>query len=254
MEARHVSLYAFLLLAGIAKLSSFLLQVLYEDNHLLAVAKPAGLATIGVTEEHPSLARLAKSYLKTKYRKPGNVYLGVMSRLDAAATGVIVFARTSKAAARLTEQFRTHSVDKRYLAMVEGSVDPAAATLEDWVAKNESRQRMEIVGAGMPGAQLAQLVCRRIAKTNAASLVEVELQTGRKHQIRLQFSARNHPILGDRKYEGTRRFPAGIALHSLRLTVDHPTQNERMTFHCPPPVSWRALGFDAALQPYNERG
>ena len=122
-----------------------ILKVLYEDNHLLAVDKPAGLATIGVAEDVPSLAKLAKNYLKVKYQKPGRVYLGVMSRLDAAVTGVVLFARTSKAASRLTEQFRKHTVEKTYWAAVEGTIEPPSGTLEDWVAKNEGRQKMEIV-------------------------------------------------------------------------------------------------------------
>jgi len=229
------------------------LQILYEDNHLLAVAKPAGLATIGVTEEEPSLAKSAKKYLKAKYQKPGNVYLGVMSRLDAVVTGVVLFARTSKAAARLTEQFRTRSVEKRYLAIVEGIVEPAAGAFNDWVAKNEPRQRMDVVNESTPKAQYAQLTYRRVAETNALSLVEVELQTGRKHQIRLQFASREHPVLGDRKYGSNRRFAAGIPLHSLQLSVDHPTRQERLTFHCPPPQTWQSAGLGAALKQFDKR-
>jgi 23S rRNA pseudouridine1911/1915/1917 synthase len=224
------------------------LHVLYEDNHLLAVSKPAGLATIGVATDELSLAKLAKHYLKAKYRKPGNVYLGVMSRLDAAVSGVVLFARTSKAAARLTELFRDHAVEKIYVAVVEGVLEPASAALDDWVAKNDARQRMEIVEPNHPGAQHARLSYRRLAAARESSFAEIQLQTGRKHQIRLQLGSRRHPVVGDRKYGSTRGFRAGIALHSARLTVKHPTRDEVLTFVCPPPPTWRSLGFDGVLK------
>ena len=224
------------------------LDVLYEDNHLLAIAKPAGLATIGVAENEPSLAKLAKQYLKAKYRKPGNVYLGVTSRLDLAVSGVIVFARTSKAAARLMEQFRSHTVEKTYLAVVEGVIEPASAALEDWLAKDDARQRMEVVVPNSPGAQKARLAYRRVAVTSNSSLLEIRLETGRKHQIRLQMASRNHPVIGDRKYGAGKAFATGIALHSARLTVEHPTRHERVTFSCPPPGAWRKLGLESALR------
>ncbi len=227
------------------------LNVLYEDNHLLALVKPAGLPTIGVAEHEPSLAKLARQYLKARYRKPGNVYLGVTSRLDALVSGVVLFARTSKAAARLMEQFRGHTVEKIYLAVVEGFDLPARATWEDWIAKVEARRRMEVVGPEHPGAQLARLAVRKVAATVDASLVEVHLQTGRKHQIRLQLASRGHPVVGDRKYGSQRDFAAGIALHSTRLTVDHPTRHESMTFACPPPATWRVFDWGSALRDWD---
>jgi 23S rRNA pseudouridine1911/1915/1917 synthase len=219
------------------------IKVLYEDNHLLAIDKPAGLPTIGVSEGHPSLAKLAKSYLKEKYQKPGNVYLGVMSRLDSLVSGVVLFARTSKAAARLTEQFREHTVDKIYWAIVEGAIETSSGSFEDWLAKSEARQRMEVVQRAHSGAQQALLEYHCLEKLAAASLVEVQLKTGRKHQIRLQFSARSHPVLGDQKYGSSRRFPEGIALHSRRLTVVHPTLGEPLTIECSPPRSWQSQPF-----------
>ncbi len=123
------------------------LRILYEDNHLLAVAKPAGIPTQGAVAGRESLVNQAKQYLRQKYRKPGNVYLGVVSRLDSPVSGVVVFARTSKAAARLNEQFRNRKVEKIYWAWVEGRVEPAEAECVDWLAKNEQRQRMEVVKA-----------------------------------------------------------------------------------------------------------
>jgi 23S rRNA pseudouridine1911/1915/1917 synthase len=218
------------------------LIILYEDNHLLAVVKPAGLPTMGVAEGEPSLLEAARHYVKQKYHKPGNVYLGAMSRLDAPVTGVVLFARTSKAAARLTEQFRTRAVEKTYWAIVEGVVEPVAAECVDWLAPDERHRRMHIAGPQAAGAREAVLRYRRLQVLGEHSLVEVELQTGRKHQIRLQLAARRHPVLGDRKYGASRTFPQGIALHARRLVVQHPTRHEPVVLTAPLPKSWRAYG------------
>jgi 23S rRNA pseudouridine1911/1915/1917 synthase len=220
------------------------LSVLYEDNHLLAVDKPAGLPTMGVAEGEPSLLRVAKEYIKRKYQKPGNVYLGAMSRLDAPVTGVVLFARTSKAAARLTEQFRTHAVEKTYWALVEGVIEPAAAECVDWLAPDERHRRMHIVGPDSAGARQAILRYRRLRTIGQLSLIEVQLLTGRKHQIRLQLASRKHPVLGDRKYGAARLFSPGIALHARQLGVEHPVRQEPLQFTAPLPKSWQAYGID----------
>lgn len=218
------------------------LQVLYEDNHLLAVVKPAGLATMGVAADKPSLVQLARQYVKRRYQKPGNVYLGVVSRLDAPATGVVLFARTSKAARRLTEQFRTRGVQKTYWAIVEAVVQPETGECADFVVRDERRQRMETAGPKAPGAQEARLTYRRLKTFGGLSLLEVGLQTGRKHQIRVQLAHRGWPILGDRKYGSRRPFPSGIALHAKRLAIVHPVKGEVIEFQAPLPKSWLALG------------
>ncbi len=209
------------------------LQVLYEDNHLLVLDKPAGVATMGTAVGEPTLARDAAEYLKKKYQKPGNVFVGVVSRLDSLVSGVIVFARTSKAASRLSEQIRSQTPRKRYLAMVEGEMQTPVGkwiTLSDYLVKNEAAHRMQIAVASNNNAQLAQLRYRPLATSLTTSLVEVELCTGRKHQIRVQLSALGHPVVGDAKYEARRRFSPGIALHSFRLTLAHPTQHKEMSF------------------------
>ncbi len=215
------------------------LTVLYEDNHLLAVLKPAGLPTMGVAEGQPSLLATAKLYIKHKYQKPGNVYLGAMSRLDAPVTGVVLFARTSKAAARLTEQFRTHAVEKTYWALVEGLIEPPSAECVDWLAPDERHRKMHIVGRQVVGAREAILRYRRQKAIKQVSLLEIELHTGRKHQIRLQLASRGHPVLGDRKYGGTRPFTPGIALHARRLVVSHPISKAPLTLTAPLPKSWK---------------
>jgi 23S rRNA pseudouridine1911/1915/1917 synthase len=217
------------------------IDVLYEDNHLLVLNKPAGLATMGTPAGKPTLLEEAKLYIKHRYNKPGNVYLGVMSRLDAPVTGVVLIARTSKAARRMTEQFRSHSVEKIYWALVEGSVEPACGNCVDWVRKDERHRRMHVVGATLPGAKEARLSYRRLKVVGSASLLEVELQTGRKHQIRLQLSSLGHPIIGDRKYGGVRRWPLGIALHARRLLITHPVKNEPLELIAPLPDAWDEL-------------
>jgi 23S rRNA pseudouridine1911/1915/1917 synthase len=214
------------------------LQVLYEDNHLLVVVKPAGLATQGVAEGVPSVLTLAKEYLKSKYRKPGNVFLGVVSRLDSTVGGALVLARTSKAADRLTKQFQAGAVEKVYWAIVERPPTPTQGELSHWLLKNDRERCMEVVPPRSRGAQHARLSYRTLGKERLGSLVEVRLHTGRKHQIRLQLATIHCPILGDRKYGGRKPFIAGaIALHCVGLALEHPTTKKRLEFHSPP-ASW----------------
>jgi len=219
------------------------LDILYEDNHLLVVNKPAGLPTQGVASDAESLVHLAKESLKQRYDKPGNVYLGVVSRLDAVVSGVVVLARTSKAAARLSEQFRGRSVEKTYWAVTAG-VPGKAGELVDWVAKDESQQRMAVVARSVAGAQEAVLHYRLLRPVERGMLVEVRLITGRKHQIRLQLSNAGHPVLGDKKYGSALRFSPGIALHARRLVIDHPTRHEPIEIIAPLPASWQRWGLD----------
>lgn len=219
------------------------LEVLYEDNHLLAVVKPAGLATMGLSHGRETLLTVAKQYIKRRYNKPGNVFLGVVSRLDAPVTGVVLLARTSKAAQRLTEQFRTRAVDKTYWAIVEGLVDPVEAECSDWIGQDKRHRRMWIVGPTAPGAKQARLEYRRLdALEKNTSFLEIKLLTGRKHQIRLQLAERHHPILGDRKYGSQRPWPAGIALHARRLEIVHPVSGTPLKLEAPPPVAWMDFG------------
>ncbi|MCA9269629.1 MAG: RNA pseudouridine synthase [Planctomycetales bacterium] len=194
---------------------------------------------MGVGEDVPSLLALAREYIRTKYNKPGNVYLGVVSRLDAPVTGATLLARTSKAAARLSEQFRERDVTKIYWALVEGRVGAPSAALVDWVRKDERHRRMHIAQPGAPGAQEARLSFRTLQNFSDATLLEVQLETGRKHQIRVQLAEHGCPVLGDRKYGGVRRFASGIALHARRLAFAHPTRDETIEIEAPLPDAWR---------------
>jgi len=217
-------------------------DVLYEDNHVLAVSKPARLPTMGVPEGEPSLLKLAKLWIKERYDKPGNVYLGIVSRLDAPVTGVVVLARTSKAANRLTQQFRSREVDKTYWAITEGSVTPTEGSLVHWLKVHGRHRRMLIVGPTIEGAKEARLSYRRLRLLDVNSLLEVKLETGRKHQIRIQLAASGHAILGDRKYGAHLEFPHGIALHARRISFQHPVRDERITIEAPVPEVWRSYG------------
>lgn len=229
-------------------------DILFEDNHLLVVDKPAGMATMGAAEGQATVARWAANYLKRKYHKPGNVFVGVVSRLDRLVSGALVLARTSKAASRLSEQIRQRSTEKRYLAIVACSARQAASLpshLEDWtdlhdqLRKNDRLHRMECCLNGQSG-QDAHLRFRECARSATSSriwrLLEVELITGRKHQIRVQLSAAGWPIVGDSKYGSSLGQPDAIALHCHRLTLQHPTKKERMQFQTSPTARWREMG------------
>lgn len=218
------------------------LNVIYEDNHLLVVFKPAGLATMGLRKDKPTLLSRARQYIKQRYGKPGNVYLGVVSRLDAPVTGLVLFARTSKAARRLTDEFRRGAVKKAYWAIVEGAVGPCSGICVDWIGHDQPHRRMHVVDRTAPGAKQARLTYRRLETLSGNSLLEVYPETGRKHQIRVQLAHRGYPVLGDRKYGARRPFPAGIALHARRLEVDHPVKNERLLLEAPVPDAWGAFG------------
>ncbi len=219
--------------------------VLYEDNHLLVINKPAQLATMGVKPPRPSAIELARKYIKEKYEKPGNVYLGIVSRLDAPATGILLFARTSKAASRLTAQYRDREVTKIYHILIEGEMSEPTGTLEDWVCKDERHRRMHTTQPQKAGAKQARSSYRVLKRCSRASLVEVELETGRKHQIRLQFGSRGYPVIGDRKYGSTVPFSAGIALHAQRLALIHPVSGKPLEFAALPPTTWRPYGIQS---------
>lgn len=231
------------------------LDVLYEDNHLLVVNKPPGLATMG-DPGRPTLHGLASDYLKQRYNKPHGVYVGIVSRLDAMTSGVIVLARTSKAAARLNVQFAAKSqgagkdlvdqqrvLQKHYLAIVRPEPNGAAALpsdgrLVDWIYKDDAAHRMRTSPHQREDAKIGELTFEITRKSDAFQIVSVVPISGRKHQIRVQFASRNWPILGDRKYASTAKWPLGIALHSHSLRFEHPTLRKPMTFQCDPPSHW----------------
>lgn len=222
------------------------LEVLFEDNHCLAVVKPAPLLT-QAPPGIPSLEALVRAYIKDRYHKAGNVYLGIPHRLDRPVSGVLVFARNTKAARRLHEQFQERQVRKLYWALVEGDVQPAAGTWEDWLLKIRAEARTEAVAAETPGARHARLSYRRLDGAGGTSLLEFQPQTGRMHQIRLQTALRGWPVLGDVLYGATTSFGPAIelprariiALHARSLTFLHPIRYEPITVEAALPGVWQ---------------
>lgn len=231
------------------------LHVLFEDNHCLAVAKPAPLLTQGVPPGIPTLEAVAKSYLKERYQKSGNVYLGIPHRLDRPVSGVVLFARNTKAARRLAEQFAGRQVRKVYWAAVEGEVQPAEGRWEDWLLKIADEARTEITTPETLGARRAVLRYRRLWVGPDTTLLEIEPETGRMHQIRVQAASRGWPVRGDLLYGS--RLPFGppaelprdriVALHGRSLTFLHPIRYEPVTVTAPLPSTWAGLGLPPEL-------
>ena len=212
------------------------MDILYEDNHVIALVKPPGLATMGLPEGEKTLLTQTKAYLKEKYAKPGGVYLGVVSRLDVPVSGVVLFARTSKAAARLNEQFREHTVEKIYAALVEGAIIPAEAECADRLCEDKRHRKVFRTQSGE--GKESKLRYRKLRQVNRCSLIEIQLLTGRKHQIRIQFSSRGFPIRGDIKYGAKMSFSGGIALHAWKLIFSHPVTKERIELTAPLPKAY----------------
>jgi 23S rRNA pseudouridine1911/1915/1917 synthase len=176
-----------------------------------------------------------------KYKKPGNVFVGVVHRLDRPVGGVVLFARTSKAASRLSEQFRSGRVEKVYEALVEGRVTAREGLLEDRLVKDHKTNVVRRSSEANPRARESQLSYRRLRTSPSITLLEIRPMTGRSHQIRVQLAAAGHPIVGDRKYGSKRPFEDGIALRAIRLTFEHPTTKVPITVEAV--VDWRGVGF-----------
>lgn len=207
-------------------------EIVYEDNHLIVVVKPAGLLTQGDVTGDDCLLDQLKRDIKERYHKPGDVYLGLVHRLDRPVGGLVAFARTSKAASRLSEQLRTHAMAREYLAVAEGgSSMPDAGELHDWLVQDEAAGRVRAVPSGTPSAKEARLSFRVLGRDAAqdTALVHVRLQTGRKHQIRVQLARSGHPLLCDMRY-GRGARGQSVALWGAVLRLTHPTRKEPMTF------------------------
>jgi len=216
------------------------LEVLYEDNHLLAVHKPAGLLVQGDHSGDQTLLDVAGSYLKHKYDKPGRVYLGLVHRLDRNVSGVVLLATTSKAAGRLSGQFRDGTVDKTYRAVVAGHPLHGEGELRSWLAaKGDARGVTRAEQQSFAGARESLLRYNVVEAKGGWSLVEVKPVTGRRHQIRAQLALEGHPLLGDVKYGSRQRLADHrIALHALSLTVSHPVGGKSLTLTAPLPEDW----------------
>lgn len=213
------------------------LEVLYEDNHLLAVMKQSGVLTMGDETGDTTMVDLARDYLKVKYNKPGNVFVGVVHRLDRPVSGVLLFARTSKAASRLSDQFRRGVVRKEYRAILDGIPTADSGELVDWLVKDRNNNIVSSVSKSTPGAKHSVLTYQVLDKRSGSSLVNIQPQTGRSHQIRVQFATRQCPIEGDAKYGSTKPGGGSILLHAQRLSLEHPTKKEPIEFSCEAPFA-----------------
>ena len=219
-----------------------LLDILYEDNHCIAVNKPCGWPSAHFDGNEETVDRLVKSYLKEKYQKPGNVFLGIVHRLDKPVSGVLMFARTSKGAARLCEQFRENGIEKVYWAIVEyaGKKElPVFGTLQDWLRKDGDKGRVEVTAPNEEGSKLAVLHYQTKAAHGGLALLEIRPQTGRTHQLRVQLASRGFPIYGDAKYGSSHAFGNAIGLHARALTFLHPISLDPITLTAELPKPWR---------------
>ena len=203
------------------------INVIYEDNHLLVVEKPVNMPVCEDESNDKDLLNSLKEYIKEKYNKPGNVYLGLVHRLDRPVGGVMVFAKTSKAASRLSSQVSCHELEKTYVAVVSGRV-PDSGNMHDYLVKDKNKN-MSYVTDKTNGKE-ARLSYKRLGYKEGFSLVEVYLETGRSHQIRVQFSSRGFPLVGDAKYNKNHDGKTSVALFAKRLTFKHPISKEVLSF------------------------
>jgi 23S rRNA pseudouridine1911/1915/1917 synthase len=229
------------------------LERLFEDNHCLAVNKPAGLPSQADDSREPSLVDLVRQDLKTRYRKPGNVYVGLLHRLDRPTSGVVLVAKTSKAAGRLSAEFRSGRISKLYWAIVEGVMAESAGQWIDRLQKDCRSNRVDVVEEGNESGRTACVDFEVLERWGRYTKLALRPATGRSHQLRAQLASRGLPILGDRKYGSNKGLLAEdgrfrIALHARRLTFMHPTLREAISVEAPVPADWPELS-----QPWRER-
>ena len=226
--------------------------VLFEDNHLLVVLKEQNLASCPDESGDKNLLDLLKAYLKEKYAKPGNVYVGLVHRLDRPTGGVMVFAKTSKAAGRLSEQMKTGDFEKRYLTVLNGAPAPEQGRLVNWLKKNTVNNMVYLSTEGTDGAKYASLDYTVLEKKGGLALTEVKLHTGRSHQIRVQFAGTAHPVFGDMRYGGEYAQKGKLALWAYSLAFTHPVPKERMRFLSGPPsdeTPWKFFHTEKYIRP-----
>lgn len=212
---------------------SQMINIIYEDNHLLVVEKKVNIPVQQDSSNDPDLLNILKDYIKQKYKKPGNVYLGLVHRLDRPVGGIMVFAKTSKAAERLSEQIRNHTFQKEYHAIVMGNVKEHEI-LKDKLLKDQKNNIVTV----SPNGKESELEYTKIKSKNNMSLVKINLKTGRSHQIRVQFSSRNHPLYGDQKYNKQAKPKEQIALFASKISFIHPTTKEQLNFELELPTKY----------------
>ena len=211
------------------------LTVLYEDNHVIVVLKPQNILSQSDITKDEDLLSMVKAYVKEKYNKQGEAFIGLVHRLDRPTGGVMVFARNSKSASRLSTQIVNHQFDKRYLAVCEGVFKHKTGRLENYLKKDEKTNLVKLVPLSESGAKLAVLEYKVLCEFEDKSLVEVKILTGRSHQIRVQLANLKHPLVGDLKYGSTSAKAKNLALWAYNLEFEHPTKKSKMKFKSLPP-------------------
>lgn len=226
------------------------MTVLYEDNHIIIVNKTCSEIVQGDKTGDKPLSEIVKEYLKEKYNKPGNVFCGVTHRLDRPVSGIVVFAKTSKALSRLNEMFKRKEIKKTYWAIVKNTPKASEGTLTYYLVKNEKQNKSYAYDTEKPNSKLAILHYKLIARSEKYNLLEIDLETGRHHQIRCELAKIGCPIKGDLKYGFERSNPdGGISLHARHISFIHPVSKELIEVSAPLPDDrlWKALG-DAAIK------
>ena len=226
------------------------LIILHEDNHIIVVLKPQNIPSCEDESKDKDMLTIIKEYIKEKYNKQGNVYLGLVHRLDRPTGGVMVFAKSSKAASRLSEQLRSGDFEKRYFAVLMGVPKEEKATLTHYMKKNAINNVVYICPPTVAGAKFAELEYKVLEKKEDLSLVDVRLHTGRSHQIRVQMNAIGTPVYGDMRYGGEKAKKGYLALWAYYLSFSHPVSKEKMVFRLQPPkdlTPWKEFDTDRAV-------
>lgn len=226
------------------------LVILFEDNHIIVVMKPQNVASCGDESGDENLLDMIKEYIKEKYEKPGNVYVGLVHRLDRPTGGVMVYAKTSKAASRLSEQMREGDFEKKYLTVLCGTPEEERKTLVNYLKKNSVNNMVYLCPPTTDGAKMASLEYKIVESKGKYSLAEVCLHTGRSHQIRVQMAGISHPVFGDMRYGGVNAQKGKLALWAYSLSFTHPVTKERLKFVVEPPkdeVPWKAFDLSKAI-------
>ncbi len=226
------------------------LTILHEDNHIIVVLKPQNVPSCEDASKDPDMLSIIKEYIREKYDKKGNVYLGLVHRLDRPTGGVMVFAKSSKAAARLSEQMKAGDFEKRYYAVLVGEPREKKATLTHYMKKNAINNMVYVCPPTEVGAKFAELEYNILAEKSGLSLADIRLHTGRSHQIRVQMNAIGCPVYGDMRYGGEKAKKGYLALWAYYLSFTHPVSKERMVFRVQPPednMPWKLFDTESAV-------
>ena len=229
------------------------LVILHEDNHIIVVLKPQNVPSCEDESKDKDMLTVIKEYIKIKNNKPGNVYVGLVHRLDRPTGGVMVFAKSSKAASRLSEQMRTGDFEKKYYTVLVGTPRESKATLTNYMKKNPINNMVYVCPQTVEGAKFAELEYRVIQEVGGYSFTEVKLHTGRTHQIRVQMAHMGTPVFGDMRYGGENAKKGKLALWATSLSFTHPVSKERLCFKVEPPkdsIPWKAFDTSKAVDIY----